>query len=418
MNNKKILAVILFTIFVDVIGIGLLIPIFPLLLANPSSPYYLLGNISLNQGYILLGYLSAIFSIMVFLMAPIFGELSDRYGRKKILALALTGTSLSYVLFAIGIILRDIPLLFISRAIDGISGSSIAAAQAAIADISKSEERAKNFGLIGAAFGLGFIIGPFLGGKLSDSTVVGWFNATTPFWFAAFLSAINVVFILTVFKETNTSPNDKLKITFFKAFTNIIRAFKLQDVRSILLTNFFLQGGFTFFTTFFAVYLVSKFGFTQGNTGDYFAYIGFWAIIAQALILPIFTKRYREDKILRFSLLFISIFILANALAQNVWQLLLITPLFSIANGLSGANMTSLMSKSADKKTQGEILGINASIANLAQAIPPILSGYIAARFLPSATIFVSAAVVFLAWLTFVLLFKPKTECEWNAENC
>ena len=412
-KNKRILAVIIFTIFVDILGVGLLIPVFPLLLANPSSPYYLLnGGMGVAQGYIMLGYLSAIFPIMVFLMAPIFGELSDKYGRKKVLALALTGTAISYFLFAIGVALKNIPLLFFSRAMDGVTGSSIASAQAAIADITKPENRAKNFGLIGAAFGFGFIIGPFLGGKLSDPSVVSWFNATTPFYFAGILSLLNVIFILTVFRETNLTPNDKLKITIIKAFTNIVKAFKLQDVRSILLTNFFLQGGFTFFTTFFAVYLADRFHFTQGNTGDYFAYVGFWAIIAQAVVLPFFSKRFREDQILRYSLLFISIFIFANLLPRHAWQLMLITPLFSMANGLSGANLTALMSRSADQKSQGEILGISASISSLAQSIPPVLSGYIAAKFMPEATVFVSGIVVFVAWLSFVLFFKPKKECE------
>lgn len=418
-RKKKILLVIIFTIFVDILGVGILIPVFPLLLGDPTSPYYLLNSaMGVSQGYIMLGFLSAIFPVMVFFMAPIFGELSDKYGRKKVLAFSLAGTALSYALFAIGIMTKNIPLLFFSRALDGITGSSIVAAQASIADITSPENRAKNFGLIGAAFGFGFIIGPFLGGKLSDPSVLSWFNATTPFWFAGILSVLNVLFIMLVFRETNLTPNIKLKITFTKAFTNIFRAFKMQDIRSLLLTNFFLQGGFTFFTSFFAVYLAEHFHFTQGNTGDYFAYVGFWAIIAQAVVLPFISKRFKEYEILRYSLLFISIFIFANLLPKHVWQLMLITPLFSIANGLSGANLSALISRSADQKSQGEILGISASVSSLAQSFPPILSGFIAAKFMPEATVLVASIVVFFAWLSFVLFFKPKTECEWKSEDC
>src|SRR6185369_2029743 len=113
--------------------------------------------------------------------------------RRKLLAISILGTSASYVVFALGIVTKNLPLLFISRAFDGITGGNIAVAQAAVADITKPEHRAKNFGLIGAAFGLGFIIGPYIGGKLSDPSVVSWFSASTPFWFAAALSFFNFI---------------------------------------------------------------------------------------------------------------------------------------------------------------------------------------------------------------------------------
>lgn len=122
-NNP--LPVIFFTVFVDLVGFGILIPVIPLLLANPKSPYYILsGSTNIAEGYILLGFLTAIFPLMQFLAAPILGQLSDKYGRKKILGISLLGTSLSYILFAIGIITKNIPLLFISRAFDGITGGN------------------------------------------------------------------------------------------------------------------------------------------------------------------------------------------------------------------------------------------------------------------------------------------------------
>lgn len=163
---------IFLTVFIDLLGVGVLIPVMPLLLGDPTSPYYLLPTgWSTEQGYVLLGLLTAVFPLMQFFATPILGQLSDKYGRKDILLISLFGTSLSYVLFAYGIMSRNLPLLFVSRALDGITGGNISVAQAAIADISLPENRAKNFGLIGMAFGLGFIFGSFLGGKLSDPTV-------------------------------------------------------------------------------------------------------------------------------------------------------------------------------------------------------------------------------------------------------
>ena len=157
----------------------------------------------MGSGYIMFGFLVAVFPIMQFFATPILGQLSDRYGRKPVLALSLAGTALGYALFAVGIILRNIPLLFVARALDGITGGNLSVAQAAIADVTSPQDRTKNFGMIGAAFGVGFIIGPFLGGVLADPSVVSWFNAATPFWFAAILASANTAQVLFQFDETN-----------------------------------------------------------------------------------------------------------------------------------------------------------------------------------------------------------------------
>lgn len=418
-KRKNILPLILFIIFLDLLGFGILIPVIPLLLANPASKYFLFSSpIDISHGYILLGYLTASYAFAQFIAAPILGQLSDKYGRKPILIISLFGTFLSYLVFVLGIILRNLPLLFISRITDGITGGNISVAQAVITDITKKKDRAKNFGLIGAAFGLGFIIGPYLGGKLSDPEVVSWFNATTPFWFASILSYITVILIIIFFHETIKEKMVKMKINFSQSIKNIIRTATLKNVRSILVTSFLVTGGFTFFTTFFPVYLYSKFHFTQGNVGDFFSYVGFWVIIAQALVLPLVLKKFREYQIVRFGLLALSIFIFLDLFPDKSWQLLLITPFFAIANGLSGANLTALISKSAKNSVQGEILGINSSVQSLAETIPAVLSGYIAAKFFAQGSILVSSLVVFLGWLAFVIFFRPKKVCEWNDESC
>src|SRR6478672_7264037 len=196
--------IIIFTILIDTLGLGILGPILPQLLGNPNSPHYLLGsNAAVGTGYITFGFLVAVYPIMQFFATPILGQLSDRYGRRPVLALSLAGTSLGYALFAVGIVIRSIPLLFVARALDGVTGGNLSVAQAAIADVTSPQDRTKNFGLIGAAFGVGFIVGPFLGGTLADPSVVSWFNAATPFWFAAILAAVNTLSVLFQFGETN-----------------------------------------------------------------------------------------------------------------------------------------------------------------------------------------------------------------------
>ncbi len=402
------LPVVLFTIFVDLIGFGIIIPIIPQLLANPASEFFLLpkGD-TLKQGYILLGYLTAIFSIAQFLAAPILGQLSDRFGRKKILAICLSGTSVSYVLFAIGIITKNIPLLFIARGFAGFTGGSISAAQASIADFTKPEDRSKNFGMMGAAFGLGFIIGPYLGGKLSDPTLISWFSPATPFWFAAILALLNVTSLLLILPETNKHIQHGLSIVWSKSVVNIWHALNHPQLRELFTVNFLFNGGFTFFTTFFAVFLINKFRFTQGDIGTFFAFVGFWFAFTQAVIVRKLAGKFTEIQIVRVGLFASAISIFLYFLPSSALGLYLITPILAISNGLFFANMTALISKNADAGVQGEVLGINSSVTALAMMIPPVLSGYIAAALKPETPIIVSSAVILISAVVFWFFFHP-----------
>ena len=399
---------ILFTVFVDVLGIGILIPVIPQLLANPSSEYFLLpAGMTISDGYIILGYLTAIFPLMQFIAAPILGQLSDKYGRKPILMVSLLGTALSYMVFAAGLLLRNLPILFVSRGFAGIAGGTISVAQASIADITAPQDRTKNFGLIGAVFGVGFILGPFIGGKLSDPSLVSWFNVQTPFWFAAILSFLNVLSVQYMLPETHKHKNALFVIEWSKSLHNILKAFSYRQLRPLFITTFLYTAGFTFFTTFFGVFLIEKFGFDQGQIGDFFAYVGLWIAITQAIITRKVSQRFKESDVLKFSIIGTGISVFLYFLPNNWWQLLLITPFFAIMNGLTFANTTSLISRSADNSIQGEVLGINTSVQAFAQAIPPILSGYIAASLASYSTLIVSGTVVILSGLLFLGIYKP-----------
>ena len=407
--RNKPLPVIFFTVFVDLIGFGILIPVVPLLLADPESSYFLLPKgFTVNQGYIMLGFLTAMFPLMQFLAAPILGQLSDKFGRKRILAISLFGTCLSYLIFAYAILTRNIPLLFAARAFDGITGGNIAVAQAAIADVTTPANRAKNFGLIGAAFGLGFILGPYIGGKLSDPTVVSWFGATTPFLFAAALSFLNVLSVLFIFPETIKVKIKHIGIKWTKSIRNVVKAYTMPELRPLFASIFLFQAGFSFFVTFMSVYLITRFGFSQGNIGDYFSYVGLWVAFTQAVVTRLVARRFVEYQVLRVTLLTMGLVMLLYFLPTVWWQLLFIAPLFAIFNGLSQANSAGLVSRSVDSTIQGEILGINASVQALAQAVPPMLSGFIAAELSPEMPILVGSAVIISGWVVFLLFHKPK----------
>lgn len=406
---KNQLFIVIFTIFLDALGFAILFPIMPELLADPTSAFYLLPpGASVKTGYILLGSILALFPLMQFFSTSILGQLSDSIGRKKILVYTLLGTAASYVLFATGILLKSIPLLFISRALAGITSGNLSVASASIADITKPADRAKNFGLIGAAYGIGFIIGPFIGGKLSDPSIIGWFNPSVPFWFAAALSLINVFSVQIFFTETNKFIEKYAKINWTKSVKNIIQGFQMKNLRLLFFTNFLFYCGFTFFVTFMSVFLLERFNFTQGNIGDFFSYIGIWVVFTQAVITRQASKYFSEKQVLRFSLTGAGIAVGLMFFANAGWQLFIVAPVFAICNGLSFANMSGLISRSADAKIQGEILGINSSVQALGQLIPPILAGLIASAISSQAPVLTASVIMIFSGFVYILFYRPQ----------
>jgi DHA1 family tetracycline resistance protein-like MFS transporter len=405
-KHKSPLSVIFLTIFIDLLGIGILFPVIPQLLANPDSPEYLLPHgMSLQHGYILLGLLSASYPIAQFFAAPILGQLSDMRGRRPILLVSLFGTAIGYALFALAILTRNIPLLFASRILDGITGGNISVAQAAIADVTTPENRAKNFGLMGAVFGLGFILGPFIGGQLADSSVVSWFSPATPFWFAAGLAILNMTLLFFLLPETRKHLSHG-RIQWSQSLQHIAKAFNMPKLRAIFTVGFLYQSGFSFFVSFFGVFMIQRYGFQESDIGRLFAYIGIWIAITQGGVTQYVAKRWNERKVLTITMIATGLALLLF-LIPGPWTVMLWTvPIFAVVNGLAQANFMGFLSRSAGEDVQGEVLGINASIAALSQSLPPILSGIIAAESAPWVTIVIASVIVTCAGIVFVVKLR------------
>jgi len=334
------------------------------------------------------------------------GALSDRYGRKKLLFVSLVGTLIGYILFATAILEQNIYLLFFSRLLDGFTGGNISIALSAISDSSDEKSRAKNFGMVGAAFGLGFILGPYIGGKLADPSILSWFNAATPFWFAAILTGINLIFVITIFPETLIERRNT-SVSVFTGFQNIGKAFKLTHLRTIFLVVFLLTLGFNFFTQFFQVFLYNKFNFSISNIADMFAYIGIWIVLAQGGLQRPLSKKYSPLKILQVSAIALGIALPMLLLPSESKYIFFVLPFIAIFQGLTQPNITSLVSSQAGKDEQGQILGINQSIQSLGMAIPPIIASYInlVNINLPIAT---ASFCVIAGWLVLMLFFRSK----------
>ncbi len=407
-KSERALPIILLAIFLDMVINGILVPIVPQLLADPSSPYYLLpAGFPITYAYVILGLLIGVLPIFLFLSTPILGEYSDHVGRRKVMTIALAGTAITLGMFAVGVMIKSLTLLFVSRILGGIVGGNISVAQAAIADITPPHKRAARFGLIGSAYGIGFIIGPVIGGLLSDPSLVSWFNASTPFWFAAILALINAILVYTFMVETRFSEKIA-RIQWKKAFSNIIHAYNMKSVRAVFATNFLFQAGLALFATFFAVFLANNFGWNQVSIGYYIGYAGIWVVISQGFVLRLLSKRYDEVSLLRFFLITGAASVFLYYITEQLLSLLLVGACFALTNGIAMAALPSLVSRRAPSDNHGEILGINTSVQALAQAGPPILAGFLAANIAPAAPVYIAGAVIFTSWLVFVVTVKKE----------
>ncbi len=399
------------TILIDMIGIGVLIPVIPQLLGEPTSPAFLLQPSQLHWGFILLGILTAIYPMAMFFTSPILGTLSDKYGRRPILLLSILGTSIGYFLFAFAVLTKNLPVLFFSRLVDGLTGGNISTVQASIADQVDTEHRTKAFGLMGATFGIGFILGPFLGGKLADPQILPWFDASVPFLFAGILALVNFLSIYFFFSETNKHTENSRKIDVFGSVKNLFKIHRLNhEIRYLMIVTLLFNAGFAFFFSFFNVYLTDKFNFSVGQMGDFFGYIGIWSIFTQLVVVRWMANKFNQVSVVRVALPAIAFVMFLYLLPNEAWWLLVIAPFFSIPNGIQMANFGALVSKRALATQRGETLGINASFSSLGQALPPLFAGFLAVVFGPSAPLMIAGFFVLASAILFHITEKEAAE--------
>jgi MFS transporter, DHA1 family, tetracycline resistance protein len=373
MKNSKVLSILFLTLLLDTIGIGMLIPIIPSLFTDASSASFLLAGYSVKAQYLIAGLVTALFGLMQFVAAPILGELSDMYGRKKLLTLGVGVLALSQLLFAMGIAVHSLFILLISRAIAGVAGANFSIAQATIADVTTPENRARNFGLIGASFGLGFVIGPIIGGTLVGATG----NAALPFIFAGLLGIINVLLVTFFLPETHHVRAEKKKLTILRALHNVQHAYEDADIRPFYFSSFFVMLGFGFYTTFIPILLSERFNFSESMTGTYFGVVGMWIIFAQMVVVRVLSRRYADASRLLYALPIVSFCIFLQPFMPEALYLYIIMPIQACSFALVTTSIPALISKRAGGEKQGMTLGINGSLQALSQVIAPLSAGLV-----------------------------------------
>ncbi|MFX0557805.1 MFS transporter [Maribacter sp. CXY002] len=374
-TKGKYIFVILLAVFLDLLGITIIIPVIPALFEGDNAPFEF-SSVEIRSMFY--GLLIGSYSVMQFIGAPILGAFSDKYGRRPILTISLIGAFMGYLLFGWAISAGIFWLLFIARMIPGFMGGNLAVIYSSLADISKPQDRAKNFGLVGAAFGLGFTIGPGVGGFLADNTIVSWFSYATPFWFTALLTLINLILVRLFFPETLKNKSEK-KISVFEGIKNIAKVFRIPKLRGILTIVLFIQLGFTFFTQFYSIILYRDLGFSVKEVGFLFLWIGIWMTFTQSFLVRILSGKIDQRKLLSITIPILTVLVILLVFSDNVVLAYTVNALIAIAFGLTSPNLTALVSNEAPDHRQGEVLGINQSVNSVGQLVPPLIGGFILA---------------------------------------
>ena len=402
MEQKTLVRTLFATIVAEVISFSVVVPIVPQLFTEPGSKFFILPpGMEVSTGYILLGVTIGLYPLGQFLATPILGELSDIYGRKRVIQVSVLGTVVSSLIFAFGIVAESFLILFLSRFVNGLTGGLISVAQATIADVTPEEKRSEGFGILGAAFGAGFTFGPFLGGLLSSSpfSVLG---ISTPFIFGAALSSLSVLFVS--YRLEETSPMTGNSINWRKPFTQLRNGIAIPGIQDLLAANFLYFSGFAFFTTFIPVFLVERFGFSQVQTGNFFFYIGLLIILGQGYLVPKAFERLKEKRVMPVALFLTGFFILVQPFTPGLAAFIAAVTIFSLSNAFTTVSLNSLVSSASPDEKQGLALGTNQGLRALGNAFPSMLSGVAAAFFAASTPILISGTLLVLTAAGYKLL--------------
>jgi len=360
--KRSPLLVIFITIFIDLVGFGIVIPVLP---------FYAEGT-KFGATPREVGLLFASYSFMQLIFAPVLGRLSDKYGRRPILLISLLGTSLGFLILGFATTLW---MLFLGRIIDGISGGNISTAQAYIADVTTKEDRAKGMGLIGADFGLGFVFGPAIGGVLSR-----W-GINVPFLFAGTLAFANAILLYFTLPETVTPDHPaRTSAASGRGWGQLIVSLKNPRLGFVMTIYFLSIVAFSIMTAVFSLFMLFRLGYDAFHNGWVFAYVGVISAIIQGGLIGKLVKRFGEPALavtggLLFSAsLFVIPFI---GPAIGLIGILSTGAVTAIGQALSGPSLSSLASKSAGAGEQGGVLGAMQSVASLARAVGPALAAFL-----------------------------------------
>lgn len=359
MKQKSRLLPLFSVVFVDMLGFGLILPLLPYIAANWGATPAMIGLIG------------AAYPLGQFLGAPLIGRFSDRFGRKPLLLISITGTFLSLLMLGFA---RSIAVIMISRFLDGITGGNITVAQAYISDVTDEKSRAKGMGMIGAAFGLGFILGPASGGLLSQ-----WGYAV-PAFVSAGLSLINLLLIAVFLPES--LPKEKRVHHLSEAkrrhpLNGLGAAFAKPIAGPILSSIIVFSLSMAMFESVFSLFTKQRLQLSAQNTGLLLAYVGVLVAGIQGGGMGLLTKRFPENVLVRFALITLTLSYIGWALSPNVIVLMIVLIPLSLSSGILSTLLRSGLSKAVPVNETGEIMGISAAMESVTRIVAPALGGWL-----------------------------------------
>jgi len=349
------LFVLFLTVFIDLIGFGIVIPILPLYAEHfHASP-------------VAIGWLTGIYSGMQIIFTPILGKLSDRFGRRPVLFVSIVGTAIGFALMGLA---HSMTLLFAGRIIAGITGGNIAIPQAYIADVTTPEKRSRAMGMIGAAFGLGFTFGPLIGGVMSR------ISYGAPFFFSAGLAAINAALIYLLLpeslsREQRAKPREKASIA------EVFRHQRGAMFGIVLATYFFLVVGFSIMTTLFALFTEKRFGYDAQANGYMFGFVGVVSVVVQGGLIGRLIKIFGEVTLARTGMILTTISLALLPFCNGLAFLLLVSAGLSAGTGFASPPLSGLASQMVENNWQGRALGLLQSGGSVARLLGPLLGGWL-----------------------------------------
>lgn len=394
---KRPLALILTFVFIDVLGFSLILPLLP---------YY---ADDFNASSVVVGLLLAANALTQMIGSPILGRLSDRYGRKPLLITSIAGTVVGFLMLGWA---NSLAMLFASRILDGFLGGNVSLAQAYITDKTSRDERAKGLGMIGAAFGLGFIFGPALGGILSAGG-----NYARPAFAAAGLAALNLLGVLLWLPESlppeqrqQESEQSRRKFTF----DALIEALQRPCVGPLLNVVLFYGLAFTIFQTMFSLFTQKQLGLSAQTTSYVFTYVGVLIVLVQGGGIRVLSE-YFSDKQLTFAgSVLLAIGLTLWALTPSTGFLLIALIPVALASGMLRVSINSALTKSVEQSEVGGILGLSASMSSFTRVVAPLIGSFLLAEISPVAP-GITGAILMVGVAVYTwhrILFVPDLECE------
>jgi MFS family permease len=352
---KSKIAIIFTIVFVDLLGFGIVIPILPMYAEH-----------GFGASDIMTGFLVASFSAFQLLMTPVWGRISDNIGRKPVLIIGLAFSSIGYIIFGLA---ATLPVLFLSRVLAGIGGANISAAQAYIADVTTVEERVKGMGVIGAAFGLGFAFGPFLGGTLS-SIDMSW-----PGFGAAILSGISLLLTLFFLPESSRNVDESRKQYF--SFKEVVSAFRRPRINKLLMLFFLTTFAYANINATFPILSHREFGLSDREIGYLFGFIGIVGAFTQGGLIRVLSRRIDESRLFTIGCFMAALGLVMIPYYYSMVTLLLVLTVLSLGTGVMNPSIFSLFSRHASSNEQGIVLGIGQSMGALGRVLGPIWGGIV-----------------------------------------